>query len=75
MSDLFFIMNLGHFQQCHLPCICVLVCIRCSIDGVEDKRIVGMQLDKQGNSLFVAFSSCVVKVPLSRCEWHGKCKK
>ncbi|MGH0177714.1 UNVERIFIED_CONTAM: hypothetical protein FKN15_076048 [Acipenser sinensis] len=48
---------------------------KCSIDGVEDKRIVGMQLDKQGNSLFVAFSSCVVKVPLSRCEWHGKCKK
>ncbi|KAK1174505.1 semaphorin-6A-like isoform X1 [Acipenser oxyrinchus oxyrinchus] len=48
---------------------------KCSIDGVEDKRIVAMQLDKQGNSLFVAFSSCVVKVPLSRCEWHGKCKK
>ncbi|XP_041105269.1 semaphorin-6A-like isoform X4 [Polyodon spathula] len=48
---------------------------KCSIDGVEDKRIVGMRLDKKGNSLFVAFSSCVVKVPLARCEWHGKCKK
>ncbi|XP_041088754.1 semaphorin-6A-like isoform X4 [Polyodon spathula] len=48
---------------------------KCSIDGVEDKRIVGMQLDKKGSSLFVAFSSCVMKVPLSRCEWHGKCKK
>uniref|UniRef100_A0A8K9XNI0 Sema domain-containing protein n=1 Tax=Oncorhynchus mykiss TaxID=8022 RepID=A0A8K9XNI0_ONCMY len=34
-----------------------------------------MQMDSQGHSLFVAFSSCVVKVPLSRCEKHGKCKK
>ncbi|MBN3323477.1 SEM6A protein, partial [Atractosteus spatula] len=48
---------------------------KCSIDGVEDKRIVGMQLDKKGSSLYVAFTSCVVKVPLSRCERHGKCKK
>ncbi|XP_028661095.1 semaphorin-6A isoform X2 [Erpetoichthys calabaricus] len=48
---------------------------KCSIDGVEDKRIMGMQLDKHSSSLFVAFSSCVVKVPLSRCEKHGKCKK
>uniref|UniRef100_A0A8L0DW34 Sema domain-containing protein n=1 Tax=Oncorhynchus mykiss TaxID=8022 RepID=A0A8L0DW34_ONCMY len=48
---------------------------KCSIDGVDDKRIVSMQMDSQGHSLFVAFSSCVVKVPLSRCEKHGKCKK
>uniref|UniRef100_A0A4W5K6V2 Semaphorin 6A n=1 Tax=Hucho hucho TaxID=62062 RepID=A0A4W5K6V2_9TELE len=47
---------------------------RCSIDGVDDKRIVSMQIDNQGHSLFVAFTSCVVKVPLSRCERHGKCK-
>uniref|UniRef100_A0A8C7J3B0 Semaphorin 6A n=1 Tax=Oncorhynchus kisutch TaxID=8019 RepID=A0A8C7J3B0_ONCKI len=48
---------------------------KCSIDGVDDKRIVSMQIDNQGHSLFVAFTSCVVKVPLSRCERHGKCKK
>ncbi|XP_064797083.1 semaphorin-6A-like isoform X1 [Oncorhynchus masou masou] len=48
---------------------------KCSIDGVDDKRIVSMQMDSQGHSLFVAFSSCVVKVPLSRCEKHDKCKK
>uniref|UniRef100_A0A8C7JFM3 Semaphorin 6A n=1 Tax=Oncorhynchus kisutch TaxID=8019 RepID=A0A8C7JFM3_ONCKI len=47
---------------------------KCSIDGVDDKRIVSMQIDNQGHSLFVAFTSCVVKVPLSRCERHGKCK-
>ncbi|KAM9858928.1 semaphorin-6A [Aulostomus maculatus] len=48
---------------------------KCSIDGVEDKRIVGMQIDSRSHALWVAFTSCVVKVPLSRCERHGRCKK
>ncbi|XP_074851085.1 semaphorin-6A isoform X2 [Carettochelys insculpta] len=48
---------------------------KCSYDGVEDKRIMGMQLDKQSSSLYVAFSTCVIKIPLGRCERHGKCKK
>ncbi|XP_051949900.1 semaphorin-6A-like isoform X4 [Xyrauchen texanus] len=48
---------------------------KCSIDGVEDKRIISMQIDSRSHSLFVAFTSCVVKVPLSRCERHSKCKK
>ncbi|GAA6105963.1 semaphorin-6A isoform X1 [Tachysurus ichikawai] len=48
---------------------------KCSIDGVDDKRIISMQIDSKSHSLFVAFTSCVVKVPLSRCERHGKCKK
>lgn len=48
---------------------------RCSYDGVEDKRITGMQLDKASGSLYVAFSTCVIKLPLGRCERHGKCKK
>lgn len=49
--------------------------IRCSYDGMEDKRIMGMQLDKPSSALYVAFSTCVIKVPLGRCERHGKCKK
>ncbi|KAM9475968.1 semaphorin-6A isoform 1-T1 [Clarias gariepinus] len=48
---------------------------KCSVDGVDDKRIISMQIDSRSHSLFVAFTSCVVKVPLSRCERHGKCKK
>uniref|UniRef100_A0A668ALW8 Semaphorin 6A n=1 Tax=Myripristis murdjan TaxID=586833 RepID=A0A668ALW8_9TELE len=48
---------------------------KCSIDGVEDKRIISMQIDSKSHSLWVAFTSCVVKVPLSRCERHGRCKK
>uniref|UniRef100_A0A8C4NY06 Sema domain-containing protein n=1 Tax=Dicentrarchus labrax TaxID=13489 RepID=A0A8C4NY06_DICLA len=46
---------------------------KCSIDGVEDKRIIGMQIDSKSHALWVAFTSCVVKVPLSRCERHGRC--
>ncbi|KAM9742962.1 semaphorin-6A isoform 2-T2 [Menidia menidia] len=48
---------------------------KCSIDGVDDKRIIGMQIDSKSYALWVAFTSCVVKVPLSRCERHGRCKK
>ncbi|XP_029797422.1 semaphorin-6A isoform X4 [Suricata suricatta] len=48
---------------------------KCSYDGVEDKRIMGMQLDRASSSLYVAFSTCVIKLPLGRCERHGKCKK
>ncbi|XP_073480759.1 semaphorin-6A isoform X3 [Aquarana catesbeiana] len=48
---------------------------KCSYEGTDDKRIIGMQLDKQNNALYVAFSTCVVWVPLARCERHVKCKK
>ncbi|XP_024908471.1 semaphorin-6A-like [Cynoglossus semilaevis] len=48
---------------------------KCSIDGVKDKHIIGMQIDSKSHALWVAFTSCVVKVPLSRCERHGRCKK
>ncbi|XP_054629658.1 semaphorin-6A isoform X3 [Dunckerocampus dactyliophorus] len=48
---------------------------KCSIDGAEDKRIVSIQIDAKSHALWVAFTSCVVKVPLSRCERHGRCKK
>ncbi|XP_069481658.1 semaphorin-6A isoform X11 [Ambystoma mexicanum] len=48
---------------------------KCSYDGVEDRRIMGMQLDKERSALYVAFSTCVIWVPLGRCERHGTCKK
>ncbi|XP_037979786.1 semaphorin-6A isoform X4 [Motacilla alba alba] len=48
---------------------------KCSYDGMEDKRIMAMQLDKPSSALYVAFSTCVIRVPLGRCERHGKCKK
>ncbi|TRY90430.1 hypothetical protein DNTS_018925 [Danionella cerebrum] len=47
---------------------------KCNVRG-EDRRILGLELDKDHHALFVAFSSCVIRVPLSRCSDYGTCKK
>uniref|UniRef100_A0A8C9SRU0 Semaphorin 6Cb n=1 Tax=Scleropages formosus TaxID=113540 RepID=A0A8C9SRU0_SCLFO len=47
---------------------------KCNIRG-EDKRVLGLELDRDHHALFVAFSSCVIRVPLSRCVDYGTCKK
>ncbi|EMP27983.1 Semaphorin-6D [Chelonia mydas] len=41
----------------------------------EDRRIVGLELDTAHQALYVAFSSCVLRVPLSRCDAYGSCRK
>uniref|UniRef100_A0A8C7H2Z7 Semaphorin 6Cb n=1 Tax=Oncorhynchus kisutch TaxID=8019 RepID=A0A8C7H2Z7_ONCKI len=47
---------------------------KCNVRG-EDRRVLGLELDREHHALFVAFSSCVVRVPLSRCNDYGSCKK
>ncbi|KAK6471373.1 semaphorin-6D isoform X1 [Huso huso] len=47
---------------------------KCNVRG-EDRRILGLEMDKDHHALFVAFSSCVIRVPLSRCRDYGRCKK
>ncbi|KAG8560251.1 hypothetical protein GDO81_014858 [Engystomops pustulosus] len=42
---------------------------------MDDARILGLQLDRENRALFVAFSSCIIRVPLSRCESHGTCRR
>ncbi|KAM4600914.1 sema domain, transmembrane domain (TM), and cytoplasmic domain, (semaphorin) 6C isoform 2-T2 [Polymixia lowei] len=46
---------------------------RCNVRG-EDRRVLGLELDRDHHALFVAFSGCVVRVPLSRCSDYGNCK-
>uniref|UniRef100_A0A8C9TPR4 Semaphorin 6D n=1 Tax=Scleropages formosus TaxID=113540 RepID=A0A8C9TPR4_SCLFO len=58
-------------QQLTLP----LPISRCISNSEDDRRILSLHLDKETHSLFVAFSSCVVRVPLSRCERHSSCQK
>ncbi|XP_061855391.1 semaphorin-6D isoform X5 [Colius striatus] len=48
---------------------------KCNGESEDDRRVLSLQLDKDHHALFVAFSSCVVRIPLSRCERHGSCKK
>ncbi|XP_020016148.2 semaphorin-6D isoform X15 [Castor canadensis] len=48
---------------------------KCNAENEEDKKVIALQLDKDHHALYVAFSSCVVRIPLSRCERYGSCKK
>ncbi|OWK09628.1 SEMA6D [Cervus elaphus hippelaphus] len=48
---------------------------KCSAENEEDRKVISLQLDKDHHALYVAFSSCVIRIPLSRCERYGSCKK
>ncbi|XP_045400993.1 semaphorin-6C isoform X8 [Lemur catta] len=39
------------------------------------RRIIGLELDTEGHRLFVAFSGCIVYLPLSQCGRHGACQR
>uniref|UniRef100_A0A3Q3VP33 Semaphorin-2A n=1 Tax=Mola mola TaxID=94237 RepID=A0A3Q3VP33_MOLML len=47
---------------------------KCNVRG-EDRRVLGLELDRDHHALFVAFSSCVIRMPLSRCADYSNCKK
>ncbi|XP_063173203.1 semaphorin-6C isoform X2 [Candoia aspera] len=47
---------------------------RCSVK-CEDRQVLGLELDKANHALYVAFSGCVVRMPLSRCGSHGTCRR
>ncbi|XP_049585269.1 sema domain, transmembrane domain (TM), and cytoplasmic domain, (semaphorin) 6C isoform X2 [Syngnathus scovelli] len=40
---------------------------KCNV-RVEERQVLGMELDRDHHALFVAFSGCVIRVPLSRCD-------
>ncbi|XP_051483985.1 semaphorin-6D isoform X5 [Apus apus] len=48
---------------------------KCNTESEEDRKVISLQLDRDHHALFVAFSSCIIRIPLSRCERHGSCKK
>ncbi|XP_006900176.1 PREDICTED: semaphorin-6C isoform X2 [Elephantulus edwardii] len=39
------------------------------------RRVLGLELDPEGHRLFVAFSGCIIYLPLSRCTRHGACRR
>ncbi|KAM9368345.1 LOW QUALITY PROTEIN: semaphorin-6C [Phaethornis superciliosus] len=39
------------------------------------RRVLGMELNPPGREVFVAFSGCLVRVPVSRCTQHGACRR
>ncbi|CAL8293081.1 unnamed protein product [Merluccius merluccius] len=42
--------------------------------GGSSTRVLGLQLDRDHHGLLVAFSSCLIRVPLSRCTHYGACR-
>ncbi|XP_046720084.1 sema domain, transmembrane domain (TM), and cytoplasmic domain, (semaphorin) 6D, like [Silurus meridionalis] len=48
---------------------------KCLYNSEEDRRILSFYLDKETHTLYVGFSTCVVRIPLSRCERHRTCHK
>ncbi|XP_019520005.1 PREDICTED: semaphorin-6D isoform X8 [Hipposideros armiger] len=48
---------------------------KCNAENEEDRKVISLQLDQDHHALYVAFSSCVIRMPLSRCERYGSCKK
>ncbi|XP_045668013.1 semaphorin-6D isoform X7 [Ursus americanus] len=48
---------------------------KCNAESEEDRKVISLQLDKDHHAVYVAFSSCIIRLPLSRCERYGSCKK
>ncbi|XP_051836551.1 semaphorin-6D isoform X3 [Antechinus flavipes] len=48
---------------------------KCNAESEEDRKVISLQLDQDHHALYVAFSSCIIRIPLSRCERYGSCKK
>ncbi|NXX75050.1 SEM6B protein, partial [Urocolius indicus] len=48
---------------------------RCGRDTEDERRLLGLELDKAAGSLLLAFPPCVVRVPVARCQQHSGCMK
>ncbi|KAM4602419.1 semaphorin-6D isoform 3-T4 [Polymixia lowei] len=48
---------------------------KCLSSREDDRRVLSLHVDRDAHSVYVAFSSCVIRMPLSRCERHSSCHK
>ncbi|XP_027035370.1 sema domain, transmembrane domain (TM), and cytoplasmic domain, (semaphorin) 6D, like isoform X8 [Tachysurus fulvidraco] len=48
---------------------------KCLSNSEDDRHVLSFHMDRETHTLYVAFSSCVVRIPLSRCERHQHCHK
>ncbi|NXD73278.1 SEM6B protein, partial [Eolophus roseicapillus] len=48
---------------------------RCGRDTADERRLLGLELDKAAGSLLLAFPPCVARVPVARCQQHSGCMK
>ncbi|NXW37140.1 SEM6B protein, partial [Phaetusa simplex] len=57
----------GHAELCPIP--------RCGRDTEDERRLLGLELDKAAGSLLLAFPPCVARVPVARCQQHSGCMR
>ncbi|NXT30132.1 SEM6B protein, partial [Syrrhaptes paradoxus] len=62
----------GDQGWCH-PELCPIP--RCGRDTEDERRLLGLELDKAAGSLLLAFPPCVARVPVARCQHHSGCMK
>ncbi|KAM3852396.1 LOW QUALITY PROTEIN: semaphorin-6B [Vipera latastei] len=48
---------------------------KCGKDGIGERKLLSMELDKATGSLLLAFPPCVVRAPVARCHQHSTCMK
>ena len=48
---------------------------RCGEDSPQARQLLSLSLDRTSHTLLLAFPSCLVRVPTSRCHLHSRCMK
>ncbi|CAB1324263.1 unnamed protein product, partial [Coregonus sp. 'balchen'] len=48
---------------------------KCGEDSSQARQLLSLTLDWESQSLLLAFPSCVVRVPVARCQLYSRCMK
>ncbi|CAL8312177.1 unnamed protein product [Gadus morhua 'NCC'] len=48
---------------------------KCGEDTPQARQLLSLLLDRSSHTLLLAFPSCLVRVPTSRCHLHARCMK
>uniref|UniRef100_A0A7N6BFX6 Sema domain-containing protein n=1 Tax=Anabas testudineus TaxID=64144 RepID=A0A7N6BFX6_ANATE len=48
---------------------------KCGEDSPQARQLLSLTLDRTSHTLLLAFPSCLVRVPTSRCHLHSRCMK
>uniref|UniRef100_G3PF76 Sema domain, transmembrane domain (TM), and cytoplasmic domain, (semaphorin) 6Bb n=1 Tax=Gasterosteus aculeatus aculeatus TaxID=481459 RepID=G3PF76_GASAC len=48
---------------------------KCAEDSLQARQLLSLTLDRESHTLLLAFPSCVVRVPVARCQLYSRCMK
>lgn len=64
----------GYWKYLMYPCVLCVWC-RCAGDSPQARQLLSLTLDRVSHTLLLAFPSCVVRVPVARCQLYSRCMK